>query len=142
MRSVIADTGFWVALLSADDQHHAVARSLHEAGGLRYLTTWPVLTEACHLLAHRVHPGAATDLMHAGARGAYEIAQLPADTPARAAALMRRYGKLPMDLADASLVILAETLGHGRILSTDRRDFDSYRWKNRKPFSNLMFPND
>jgi uncharacterized protein len=43
-----------------------------------------------------------------------------------------------MDLADASLVILAEQLGHGRILSTDVRDFRTYRWKNHLPFENLL----
>ena len=42
----------------------------------------------------------------------------------------------------AALVLLAEELGHGRILSTDRRDFGAYRWKNRHPFENLMFPED
>ncbi len=52
--------------------------------------------------------------------------------------LMRRYARLPMDLADASLVLLAEHLGDGRILSTDERDFRTYRWKNRKPFHNLL----
>lgn len=43
-----------------------------------------------------------------------------------------------MDLADASLVILAEDTGHGRILSTDQRDFNTYRWKNHIPFENLL----
>jgi predicted nucleic acid-binding protein len=43
-----------------------------------------------------------------------------------------------MDPADASLVVLAEELGDGRILSTDQRDFRAYRWKNRKPFRNLL----
>jgi len=43
-----------------------------------------------------------------------------------------------MDLADASLIILAEHLGHGRILSTDQREFRTYRWKQRKPLENLM----
>lgn len=42
-----------------------------------------------------------------------------------------------MDLADASLVVLAEDLGRGHILSTDTRDFGAYRFKNRKPFENL-----
>ncbi len=51
---------------------------------------------------------------------------------------MRKYSELPMDLADASLVILAEHLGHGRILTTDTRDFNAYRWKERKPFENLL----
>ena len=53
---------------------------------------------------------------------------------------MLRYAKLPMDLADASLVVLAEQLGTGRILSTDERDFGADRWKNRKPFQNLLQP--
>ena len=43
-----------------------------------------------------------------------------------------------MDLADVSLVILAERLGHGRIFSTDKRDFNTYRWKETKPFENLL----
>ena len=47
---------------------------------------------------------------------------------------------LPMDLADDSLVILAEALGHGRILSNDQRDFRTYRWKNHYPFENLLLP--
>jgi predicted nucleic acid-binding protein len=43
-----------------------------------------------------------------------------------------------MDLADATLVLLAEWLGHGRILSVDRRDFGAIRWQNRHPFENLL----
>jgi predicted nucleic acid-binding protein len=43
-----------------------------------------------------------------------------------------------MDFADASLVVLAEHLGHGRILTCDRRDFSIYRWNNNNPFENLM----
>lgn len=43
-----------------------------------------------------------------------------------------------MDLADASLVLLAEHLGHGRVLSTDRRDFETYRWKHHEPFGNVL----
>ena len=51
---------------------------------------------------------------------------------------MQKYRDLPMDLADASLVILAEELGSGQILSVDYRDFNSYRWKNTEPFQNLF----
>ena len=47
----------------------------------------------------------------------------------RVSELTRKYADLPMDLADASVVILAEELGTGRILSTDMRDFRTYRWK-------------
>lgn len=51
---------------------------------------------------------------------------------------MEQYLDLPMDLADASLVLLAEHLGNGRIVSTDQRDFNTYRWKNHHPFTNLL----
>ncbi len=51
---------------------------------------------------------------------------------------MEKYANLPMDLADASLVILAEHLGHGRIPSSDVRDFNVYRWKNNESFENLF----
>jgi len=47
-----------------------------------------------------------------------------------------------MDLANASLVILTEHLGHGRIFSTDMRDFGAYRWKNHAPFKNLLLAED
>ena len=53
-------------------------------------------------------------------------------------ALMEKYGDLPMDLADASLVVAARELGDGRILTTDQRDFNTYRWKNTRPFRNLL----
>jgi predicted nucleic acid-binding protein len=43
--------------------------------------------------------------------------------------LLENYAGLPMDMADASLVILAEHLGYGRILTSDRRDFNVYRWQ-------------
>jgi predicted nucleic acid-binding protein len=51
---------------------------------------------------------------------------------------MRQYADLPMDLADASLVLLAEEFGEGRIVSTDERDFHAYRWKSHHQFSNLL----
>jgi len=66
------------------------------------------------------------------------IFEMMANHLPRLTALMRQYGDLPMDLADASLVLLAEELGEGRIVSSDERDFQSYRWKNHQPFCNLL----
>lgn len=138
MIAVIADTGFFVGLLNANDEHHELAKSIFESDKYAYITTMPVLTEACHLLMTRLGPRAAIGLMGSAAAGELKIAPSPVDAASRAHKLMQRYADLPMDLADASLVILAEDLGHGRILSTDERDFKSYRWKNHVPFENLM----
>ena len=53
---------------------------------------------------------------------------------------MRNYATPPLDLADASLMLLAQHLGHGRILTTDERDFGACRRKSRKPVKNGLAP--
>ena len=135
---IIADTGLWLALANRRDRHHTAAvaalRDVHEP----LITTGPVMTETCHLLVARLGTAAAVAFIRGAERGAVEIFALAASHLARVAVLMEQYQDLPMDLADASLVVLAEELGSGRILSTDQRDFGVYRWKNHKPFKNLL----
>ncbi len=135
---IIADTGFWVALFNRNDRHHARARAVALELRERLVTTWPVLTEVTHLLAQRGHVTLARRFLERCFAGAVEIFELDAEARQRVLPLMQRYRDLPMDLADASLVILAERLGHGRILSTDQRDFETYRWKHHQPFENLL----
>ena len=135
---IIADTGFWLALANRRDRHHAAASRALSDLAEPLVTTWPVLTETCHLLVARLGERSARAFVESGSNGAFEIFDLSRDHLPRICELMQRYAQLPMDLADASLVILAEELGTGRILSTDARDFGTYRWKNRKPFQNLL----
>jgi predicted nucleic acid-binding protein len=45
----------------------------------------------------------------------------------RAFELMAQYGDHPMDLADASLLVAAETLPAYSIFTIDRQDFATYR---------------
>ncbi|HEX4858389.1 MAG TPA: VapC toxin family PIN domain ribonuclease [Usitatibacteraceae bacterium] len=139
---VIADTGFFLALLWHKDGSHARALDLYRNIDEGLVTTWPVLTETTHLLSRGNNAHLSSGLLRACEAGEFRIAAQTSDACKRMAALMDKYADLPMDLADASLVVLAEEMGSGRILSTDRRDFKSYRWKNRKPFTNLMFPDD
>ena len=135
---IIADTGFWLALANRKDRHHATAlralEGLHE--GL--VTTWPVLTETCHLLLARMGVQAELAFLRGLGDGSCSIFALDETHLPRLDELMEQYADLPMDLADASLVVLAEELHDGRILSTDQRDFRAYRWKNRRPFRNLL----
>ena len=137
---ILADTGFWLALASSSDRHHHAARRALEGLNERLITTWPVMTETCHLLATRLGATAAVEFIKGAAGGAFQIFSLGPDHLPRVKSLMEKYRDLPMDLADASLVVAAEELGSGRIFSTDMRDFRSYRWKNRKPFKNLLLP--
>ena len=135
---IIADTGFWLALANRRDRYHAIAKAVIAALDEPIITTWPVLTETCHMLLQRLGNQAQQKLIKSYSIGAFEIFDLTRDDTLVIHRYMKKYAGLPMDLADASLIILAEHLGHGRILSTDQRDFMTYRWKERKPFENLM----
>jgi hypothetical protein len=136
---IITDSGFWVALVNPDDNHHRVA--VHTLAKINepLITTYPVITEVCHLLLKRRGQKSMLAFIESYQQDAFSVFQI--DTlhhKQRIFALMLQYADLPMDFADASLVLLAEQLGHGRILSTDKRDFHTYRWKNTQPFSNLL----
>ena len=135
---IIADTGFWIALANQRDRYHEEAKGI--LGQLRepLITTWPVMTETCRLLVARLGVDSEIRFLRAARDGSFSIFSLDERHLGRIEVLTKKYRDLPMDLADASLVILAEELGSGRILSTDTRDFRTYRWKRRKPFRNLM----
>jgi predicted nucleic acid-binding protein len=135
---VIADTGFWLALANRRDRHHGAAKQALEQLREPLICTWPVMTETCHLLLNRLGRTAQERYIASCRDGAFEVFDLHRAHVPRIVELMRQYRDLPMDLADASLVILAEDSGDGRILSTDRRDFDTYRWKQHEPFENLL----
>lgn len=135
---ISADTGFWVALLDRRDNLHQKVRGY--AAGLNepLITTVPVVTEVCYLLQTRCGAQYSAEFLLAQGDGLFQLFMIGETEFQRMALLMRQYADLPMDLADASLVLLAEYLGHGRMVSTDRRDFHTYRWKNHQPFVNLL----
>jgi uncharacterized protein len=136
---IAVDTGFLLALADRDDHWNRRAMAFIERGIENdWVTTWPVLTEAAHLLRTRLGGNFDIELMADVAAGSLRVWSPGPERLNELPVLMRKYRKLPMDLADASLVLLAEHLGHGRILTTDQRDFGAYRWKSRKPFVNVL----
>jgi uncharacterized protein len=135
---IIADTGFWLAILDDCDTYHLVALQLAKTLQEPLITTIPVITEVCYLLQKRRGQNFATAFLRSHRRSAFRLFEMTELHLLRCEELMVQYANLPMDFADASLVILAENLGHGRIVSTDKRDFGAYRWKNRHPFQNLL----
>lgn len=138
--SIIVDTGFWYALLNENDHFHNKAIHALKQLDSSLCCTWPVITETSYLLQSRLGQKVACEFLAAYSEGLYQIYNLTAVQMQRIVSLMKKYADLPMDLADASLVILAEELGHGLILSTDLRDFKTYRLKNHRPFKNLLLP--
>jgi len=133
------DSGFWIAMGDQRDTDHAAARvAMSRWAAEGFVTTWPVITEVSHVLRQRAGLRPVLDFMDRVSRGGLVVSELSRLSVARMSALMHRYHDQPMDLADASLVVLAELLGESRILSTDRRDFEIYRWGSTHSFANLL----
>ena len=135
---ILADTGFFIALGNNGDRYHS--RAIQVISTLRepLITTYPVITETSYLLARDAGLAVQFEFLTEVANGTFPVFDFQRQHLSRMVELMRRYANLPMDLADASLVVLAEYLGHGRILTCDRRDFNIYRWNNNNLFENLL----
>lgn len=134
---IIVDTGAFVALFNRRDSNHLAAQRAFEIIQEPMITTFPVITETCYFLAATVSHTAQSNFLKSFVLGAFQIFDLETTHIDRMITLMGKYADLPMDMADASLVVLAEQLNSGRILTVDRRDFSVYRWNN-KPFENLL----
>jgi len=66
---------------------------------------------------------------------AVRILQLDGTDLPRMRELMRKYRDLPMDLADAGLVRVAERERISRVFTIDRRDFELYRPRGVRRFT-------
>ncbi len=125
--AVLVDSGPLLALFNrADSWHERVKIWLTLNPQAKLITTWPVVTEVCALLARRIHNEAALDFLRWAQRGA-----LAMDTPITATLetvlqISVRFASMPFDLADASIAEAASRLKISHILTVDS-DFDVYR---------------
>jgi len=122
----LADAGPHDALIDAGEPDHERCRDALEELRLPLVTTWPAFTEAIYLLGRAAGWPAQGALWRMVQRDALILVEFSAELTTRAAELMRQYRDHPMDLADATLVAVAEERGCRRVFSLDS-DFRSYR---------------
>lgn len=124
---MLTDTGPIVALLDEDDNFHSscVAASKRLPTG-PLLTTWPCFTEAMYLLGEVGGYRYQARLWAMRSSAALQLHDLTPEEIVRMAALMDKYSDTPMDLADALLVVVAESHSLKRIFTVDS-DFYVYR---------------
>jgi predicted nucleic acid-binding protein len=123
--AVLVDAGPLIALLDRGDAHHHAC--VDALGAMRgpLLTVWPAFTEAMYLLNFSFEAQRALwEMIEIEAIG---LAPLDRDDAPRMKALMRKYRDLPMDLADAALVRVAERDKIREIFTIDRRHFSVYK---------------
>ena len=134
--SVIVDTGSLVALLNRAERAHGwVVQCLADLQP-PLITCEAVLAEATYLT--RQIPGARVALLEMVGEGFLQMGLAVADQHAALLTMVRRYADVPMSLADACLVRLAELHPQSPVMTLDR-DFVVYR-KNSRQVIEVMSP--
>ena len=135
MKNTLIDAGPIIALFNNRDRYHGVVLEfLKEYDGI-LTTSWPVMTEASHMLDF--HRQAQIDLLEWARRGGLKVEPLESGDIERLIKLSEKYADLPMDLADASLVVLSERLKVKQIVSIDS-DFYRYRTWDNEMLENIL----
>ena len=134
MQSILVDAGPLIALTDhADKYHRPVKTYLNKFNG-RMLTTWPVLAEVCHFLPEQVQ----IDFLRWANGGGISVVEMHETALSSLADWKEKYRDLPMDLADASLIWVAQQTGVLDILTIDRKDFSVYRMPNGKSLNLVL----
>lgn len=134
-RDILLDTGPLIAILDQGDPHHRACVDLWPDVAERCITTEAVVTEATHLVGRAGALALPLELLLAAR---IPVLSLGLEAQEHAVRLMRRYGVLPMDYADATLVIVADMIRASTIFTLDKRGFQTYRRGSGEAFT--LFP--
>jgi len=124
MQKSILDTGPIVALFDRSDHYHLdLLNFIRDFYGKLY-STLPVVTEVLYLLDFNIETQ--LDFLKWLESGAVVIVEIKSEDLYRIRKMMDKYRDVPMDFADATLMLIAERLKIKDILSLDK-DFFVYR---------------
>jgi predicted nucleic acid-binding protein len=115
----VTDAGPLVALVDLAEPAHAGCVEALNAITPPLVTTWPALTEAMHLLRRKAGWPGQESLWRMVRGRNLDVRDLDAAQVNRTYELMLRYHDLPMALADATLVAVAESLRTSRVFTLD-----------------------
>ena len=134
---ILVDTSGLLAALFPDQRRHQEAADvLLEMDGPFVLSPF-VLAELDYLITKLAGVEVEMALLDDVARGAYRLAEFGAGEVALAREVIKKYPGLDLGLADASLVVLAESLGVRDLLTLDERHFRTVRCPSGEPFQIL-----
>jgi len=137
VKNIIVDAGPLIALFDKDDKYHnSVIKFLKTFDG-QLITSWPVITEVTHLLSFNVN--VQIDFLEWLKREAVTIVNLENIHLERIIQLSKKYSDVPMDLADSSLIVIAELTNITEIITIDS-DYYIYKTKNKKSLNNILLP--
>lgn len=129
MQNTLLDAGPLIALFDNSDNHHKKCLNFFKSYNANFHTTWPVITEVMHFL--NFNPNVQSDFLKWLQRDPISINPQNKNSLEKIRTLILKYQNVPMDLADASLLLLSEEEGINHILTLDK-DYIVYRSKKKK----------
>jgi uncharacterized protein len=135
VKSTLIDAGPLIALFDKSDAYHTQAVSFIKNYKGTLFTTWPVITEASHLLNFSIKVQIA--LLEWINRGGLYILEIESYHLTRLIELSEKFKDVPMDFADATLIVAAETNNIKEIATIDS-DFYIYRDVRKRYLKNIF----
>lgn len=135
MKRILIDSGPLIALFDRSDKYHLASVAFIKNNESELITTISSITETLHLLDFSRK--AQIDFLAWIDAGAVTIENITANDFSRIKELTVKYSDLPMDFADACLVLLGEKLNITSIATIDR-DFNIYRLNGKNAFTILI----
>lgn len=127
---ILIDAGPLVAIANPADHQHAIVLEVLRQNREQLVTTWPVLAEAAWLLRKR--QSSIPEMFRGFISGIFELRQLERDSLIWISRFLQKYADIGAQIADASLMYVAEFDDIDTVFTLDRRDFTVYRTtKNR-----------
>lgn len=136
---ILCDAGVLLCLVDSSQPKHLAYRGAIQKLTKPLITTWPCLTEAMYLALHRGDWVMQKHLGQLLLNKLLTIYEIEENDYIRLFGLMEKYFDRPMDLADATLVLVAEKTGYHQILTLDS-DFLFYRIDNQDTFDIIQVP--
>ena len=135
MQSTLVDAGLLIALFDKSDSYHKRAVSFLKQSQGFLITTWPVIAEVSHMLDFSTKTQ--INFLKWINRGGLQIFDLEFYHLIRMIELSEKFTDVPMDLADATLIVASEAKGITKIASIDS-DFYVYRDIRNKYLKNVF----
>jgi len=135
LNTILIDAGPIIALFDKDDKFHKKIVAFVKGKKYKFVTTIAVITEASHMLDFSVE--AQISFFEWVMKEGVIIHEVHQSDISRIIELTRKYKDMPMDFADATLVIAAEKTGIKRVISIDS-DFNVYRLPGKAKIENVF----
>ncbi len=135
MQKTLIDSGPLIALFDGSDKHHLKVVEFLKTFKGELITSWSVITEVSHMLDFNLR--VQIDFLKWVELGALMLYEISQNDITHIRAMMEKYSDIPMDLADASLMYIADRQSIKNIISIDS-DFDIYRTIKKLHLNNLL----